>query len=133
MSYTQTKLQGSKFLGPLSFYKRALLLALPVMGQLLIQNMVALVDNFMVAGLGDIKMSGVNIAGQINFVFLIFINTICHAPQSLWNIVQPMTKQLSPLSQHGARAKDVASFAYMHTLTANNSTTCLSLCKMARW
>ena len=77
MSYTQTKLQGSKFLGPLSFYKRALLLALPVMGQLLIQNMVALVDNFMVAGLGDIKMSGVNIAGQINFVFLIFINTIC--------------------------------------------------------
>ena len=53
MSFTQTKLQGSKFLGPLSFYKRALLLALPVMGQLLIQNMVALVDNFMVAGLGD--------------------------------------------------------------------------------
>ena len=48
MSYTQTKLQGSKFLGPLSFYKRALLLALPVMGQLLIQNMVALVDNFKV-------------------------------------------------------------------------------------
>lgn len=77
MNFTQTKLQGSKFLGPLSFYRRALLLALPVMGQLLIQNMVALVDNFMVAGLGDIKMSGVNIAGQINFVFIIFINTIC--------------------------------------------------------
>lgn len=63
--------------GPLHFYKRALLIALPVMGQLLIQNMVSLIDNFMVAGLGDVKMSGVNIAGQINFIFLVFINAIC--------------------------------------------------------
>ena len=43
------------------------------MAQVLIQNLVSLIDNFMVAGLGDVKMSGVNIAGQINFVFLIFI------------------------------------------------------------
>lgn len=64
-------------LGPIHFYKRALLIALPVMGQLLIQNMVTLIDNFMVAGLGDVKMSGVNIAGQINFIFLVFINAIC--------------------------------------------------------
>ena len=63
--------------GPLHFYKRALLIALPVMGQLLIQNMVSLIDNFMVAGLGDVKMSGVNIVGQINFIFLVFINAIC--------------------------------------------------------
>ncbi len=61
-------------LGPSSFYKKALSLALPVMAQMLIQNMVSLIDNFMVAGLGDIKMSGVNIAGQINFIFLVFIN-----------------------------------------------------------
>ncbi len=47
------------------------------MAQLLIQNFVSLVDNFMVAGLGDIKMSGVNVAGQINFVFMILVNTIC--------------------------------------------------------
>ncbi|MBE6345004.1 MAG: MATE family efflux transporter [Spirochaetaceae bacterium] len=67
----------TNLLGPLSFYKKALAIALPVMGQLLIQNMVSLIDNFMVAGLGDIKMSGVNIAGQINFVFLVLINTIC--------------------------------------------------------
>ena len=64
-------------IGPASFYKQALAIALPVMGQLLIQNMVSLIDNFMVAGLGDIKMSGVNIAGQINFVFLVFIGTLC--------------------------------------------------------
>ena len=48
----------TNLLGPLSFYKKALAIALPVMGQLLIQNMVSLIDNFMVAGLGDIKMSG---------------------------------------------------------------------------
>lgn len=67
----------SRHLGPLSFYRKALFIALPVMGQLLIQNMVSLIDNFMVAGLGDIKMSGVNISGQINFIFLVLINTIC--------------------------------------------------------
>ena len=67
----------SRHLGPLSFYKKALFIALPIMGQLLIQNMVSLIDNFMVAGLGDIKMSGVNISGQINFIFLVLINTIC--------------------------------------------------------
>ena len=45
--------------------------------QQLIQNLVSLIDNFMVAGLGDVSMSGVNIAGQILFVFMIFLNTIC--------------------------------------------------------
>ncbi len=66
-----------KYLGTASFYKRAVMIAVPVMLQLLIQNLVSLIDNFMVAGLGDIKMSGVNVAGQINFIFLILINTIC--------------------------------------------------------
>src|SRR5574344_3082216 len=65
--------------GSFSFYKRALSIALPVMAQLLIQNLVSLIDNFMVAGLGDIKMSGVNIAGQVNFVFLVLIgNVLCN-------------------------------------------------------
>ena len=59
------------------FYSRALKIALPVMTQQLIQNFVSLIDNFMVAGLGDIKMSGVNVAGQIFFNFLIVINTLC--------------------------------------------------------
>lgn len=77
MNMPQKHRRMSNLLGSASFYRQALKIALPVMGQLLIQNMVSLIDNFMVAGLGDIKMSGVNIAGQINFVFLIFINTIC--------------------------------------------------------
>ncbi len=59
--------------GPSRFYRKALSIALPVMGQLLIQNLVSLIDNFMVSGLGDIKMSGVNVAGQVNFIFLVLI------------------------------------------------------------
>lgn len=72
-----TTLTRSSFFGPWSFYKRALAVALPVMTQMLIQNFVSLIDNFMVAGLGDIKMSGVNVAGQILFNFMIIVNTIC--------------------------------------------------------
>lgn len=68
---------NNKYFGTKTFYKRALAIALPVMGQQLIQNFISLIDNFMVAGLGDISMSGVNVAGQINFLFMIFINTIC--------------------------------------------------------
>lgn len=65
--------------GTSSFYASALKIGLPVMAQLLIQNLVSLIDNFMVAGLGDVKMSGVNITGQIIFVFMVFSNTICMA------------------------------------------------------
>lgn len=68
-----------RFLGSFDFYKRAIYIALPVMAQALIQNLVSLVDNFMVSGLGDVKMSGVNIAGQILFLFMIFLNTFCMA------------------------------------------------------
>ena len=42
--------------GPASFYAKALKIALPVMAQMLIQNLVSLIDNFMVAGLGDINV-----------------------------------------------------------------------------
>lgn len=70
-------MKNHTYIGTAQFYKRAISIALPVMAQLLIQNFVSLIDNFMVAGLGDIKMSGVNVAGQINFVFMILVNTIC--------------------------------------------------------
>lgn len=62
--------------GPIHFYKKCMAIALPVMGQQFIQTLVSLVDNFMVAGLGDVKMSGVNITGQISFVLIILLNTI---------------------------------------------------------
>ncbi len=59
-----------------SFYKTALAIAVPVMLQALLQNLVSLIDNFMVAGLGDIKMSGVNITNQIMFVYFVALNTV---------------------------------------------------------
>ena len=65
--------------GPTSFYAQALKIAIPVMAQMLIQNLVSLIDNFMVAGLGDVKMSGVNICGQILFVFMVIMNTFSMA------------------------------------------------------
>jgi len=67
------------YFGTAAFYKRALAIAVPVMAQLLIQNFVSLIDNFMVAGLGDIKMAGVNTAGMIIFPFLILVNSVCSA------------------------------------------------------
>lgn len=66
-----------KLFGPGQFYKNALTIAIPIMLQQLIQNMVSLIDNFMVSGLGDISMSGVNVAGQVLFIFMIYINAIC--------------------------------------------------------
>jgi putative MATE family efflux protein len=65
--------------GPLSFYREALAIALPVMLQQFIMSMVSLIDNFMVAGLGDISMAAVNVTNQINFVYLVIINTVCQA------------------------------------------------------
>lgn len=47
--------------------------------QTLITGLVSLVDNFMVAALGDAKMAGVNVANQINFIYLVIINTVCMA------------------------------------------------------
>lgn len=66
-----------KYFGPSFFYKEVIAIGLPIMIQMLIQNLVSLIDNFMVAGLGDVKMSGVNISGQLLFVLMVFINTIC--------------------------------------------------------
>ena len=69
---------SSRF-GPLSFYREALAIALPVMLQQFIMSMVSLIDNFMVAGLGDVSMAAVNVTNQINFVYIVIINTTCQA------------------------------------------------------
>jgi putative MATE family efflux protein len=69
----------SSHFGPLSFYREALAIALPAMGQQLVVSFVSLIDNFMVAGLGDISMAAVNVCNQINFIFLILIQTISMA------------------------------------------------------
>jgi putative MATE family efflux protein len=63
----------------MNFYREALAIALPVMLQQLIMSMVSLIDNFMVAGLGDISMASVNVTNQINFIYFVILNTICQA------------------------------------------------------
>ena len=70
-------MRKNRYFGNWDFYRRALKIAIPIMLQLFIQNLVSLIDNFMVAGLGDIKMSGVNICGSVIFLFIILINTLC--------------------------------------------------------
>ncbi|MCL2186843.1 MAG: MATE family efflux transporter [Treponema sp.] len=66
-------------IGTWSFYRQALSIALPVMLQSFIMSMVSLVDNFMVAGLGDVSMAAVNVTNHLFFVFFVIINTICQA------------------------------------------------------
>ena len=68
---------GKGLFGPWRFYRSALAIAVPIMVQQLIQSLVSLIDNFMVSGLGDVCMSGVNVAGQVLFVFMVFLNAIC--------------------------------------------------------
>jgi len=72
-------LVGRPRLGPASFYREALGIVVPVMLQTLITSMISLVDNFMVAGLGDVKMAAVNVANQINFVYIVIVNVACMA------------------------------------------------------
>ena len=72
-------MRQKSFFGSKKFYKEALLIAVPIMTQALIQSLVSLVDSFMVAGLGDVKMSGVNIAGQILYIFMVLQSAVCTA------------------------------------------------------
>lgn len=72
-------MRKNKLFGPGSFYLKAMAIAIPAMLQALIQGLVSLIDNFMVAGLGDVKMSGVNIAGQLLYAFMILQAAICTA------------------------------------------------------
>jgi len=58
----------SKFIGDKAFYKKVMLLAVPIMIQNGITNLVNMVDNIMVGRVGTEAMSGVAIVNQILFV-----------------------------------------------------------------
>ncbi len=58
-----------KLIGSWNFYKKTLMIAIPVMIQNLITNLVALVDNIMVGQVGTEQMSGVAIVNQLFFVY----------------------------------------------------------------
>ncbi|MBQ2901007.1 MAG: MATE family efflux transporter [Agathobacter sp.] len=62
-----------KFIGDKNFYKRVLLIALPMIGQNAITSFVSFLDNIMVGMIGTEQMSGVAIVNQLVFVFNICI------------------------------------------------------------
>ena len=63
----------SKFFGNKAFYRRVLILALPIMLQNAITNFVSLLDNIMVGRVGTEAMSGVAIVNQLLFVFALVV------------------------------------------------------------
>lgn len=58
-----------KFIGDRAFYKRVLLLAVPMIAQNAITSFVSFLDNIMVGRIGTEQMSGVAIVNQLLFVF----------------------------------------------------------------
>ncbi len=59
----------SKFFGDKAFYRKALMVAIPIMIQNGITNFVSLLDNIMVGAVGTVEMTGVSIANTLLFVF----------------------------------------------------------------
>lgn len=58
-----------KYFGSWDFYKRAMLLTLPIMAQNGITNLVNMLDNVMVGAVGTLPMTGVTVSNQLLFVF----------------------------------------------------------------
>ena len=66
-----------KYIGDRSFYRRYLLLAVPMILQNAITNLVSFLDNIMVGQLGTEQMSGVAIVNQLIFVYNLAILARC--------------------------------------------------------
>ena len=58
-----------KYIGDRNFYKRYIALALPMIIQNAVTNLVSFLDNIMVGQLGTEQMSGVAIINQLIFVY----------------------------------------------------------------
>ena len=61
----------SRFIGDRNFYKKVVVIALPIMLQNGITNFVTLLDNIMVGRIGTEQMSGVSIVNQLLFILLL--------------------------------------------------------------
>ena len=62
-----------KYIGDKNFYKMVLTIAVPIMVQNGVSNFVNLLDNLMIGRIGTNALSGVAIANQIMFVFLLVL------------------------------------------------------------
>ena len=61
----------SRYIGDRAFYRRLMRVALPIMLQNGITNLVSLLDNIMVGAVGTEQMTGVSIVNQLLFVFAV--------------------------------------------------------------
>lgn len=59
----------SKYIGDSAFYRRVMLMVVPMIVQNLITNLVSMIDNIMVGRLGTEQMTGVSIVNQFVFIF----------------------------------------------------------------
>ncbi len=59
----------NRYIGDKAFYRRALMVAVPIIIQNGITNFVSLLDNIMVGQIGTVQMSGVSIVNTLIFVF----------------------------------------------------------------
>ena len=59
----------NKFFGDRAFYRKLMVLMLPIMVQNGITNFVNMLDNIMIGAVGTAPMTGVAIANQLLFVF----------------------------------------------------------------
>ena len=62
-----------KYFGDKNFYKMTLTIAIPIIIQNLLTNLVSMADNIMVGQLGTNQMSGVAIINQLFFVFNLLV------------------------------------------------------------
>lgn len=62
-----------KYIGDAAFYKKVLMIVVPMIIQNLVTNFVSLLDNIMVGQVGTEQMSGVAIVNQLMFVYYIAI------------------------------------------------------------
>lgn len=69
-----------KFIGDKAFYKKALTVALPIILQNLVTSFVSLLDNIMVGQCGTAAMSGVAVAGQLMFNYMILVFGMVSGP-----------------------------------------------------
>ena len=69
-----------KYIGDKAFYKRYLMLAIPMIIQNAITNLVSFLDNIMVGQIGTEQMSGTAIVNQLLFVFNLCIFGVLSGP-----------------------------------------------------
>ncbi|MCR4789109.1 MAG: MATE family efflux transporter [Lachnospiraceae bacterium] len=70
-STTRNKLRIKDLIGGKDFYKKVLLIAVPIMLQNGITNFVGMLDNIMVGRVGTEQMSGVSIVNQLLFIVML--------------------------------------------------------------